>query len=138
MILVGCQATESPVIQRESLEKTEETLIFERDTLRKSDVNTILFSVWQFAQDHGTQLPFQIIPEQEMEICKHNASQCDGMVQMEKELLNPNKYLTELPADPLSAEDTNGTRYFIKVSSDGRITVSAPDAEGDQEISNTR
>lgn len=115
--------------------QTDQSLALKRDSTRRSDLSTILFSIRQFAIDNGGQLPFESTPENETEICKRSAPQCDGMVKMDERLFDPDTYLRDLPEDPLAPATKNGTRYFLKVSSSGEITLSAPDAEGEQAIS---
>jgi hypothetical protein len=52
-------------------------------------------------------------------------------------LTNNEEYLTAFPEDPTGAT-TSGTGYTILKTGNGRITVSAPHAQGDNAISKTQ
>jgi len=105
-----------------------------RDAQRRADVNTILNGVYQYALDNNGSLPASITTTQ-TEICKTGGT-CTGLIDLGV-LTTNEKYITAIPADP-TGSSTNGVGYEIKKSSNGRITVVAPDAEQDATISVTR
>ena len=106
-----------------------------RNAQRHSNVNTILNAVYQYAIDNNGTLPAGITTTA-TEICKTGGT-CAGLVDLSVLTLNE-KYLTSVPSDPNGTCDANGVCYEIKKSSNGRITVTAPDAEQGASISVTR
>ncbi len=111
------------------------------DTQRRSDVQTILNAVHQYSIDHRGQLPGDI-PEGEA-----NANYVgSGAVDLHEDLVPT--YIAEMPYDPTYEDETLGearyeseTEYFTGYEifqEDGRVTVSAPGAELEEEISVTR
>lgn len=107
-----------------------------RNADRRSDVNTILNAVYQYAIDNNGTLPASITTTQ-TEICATGASDCTGLVNLSV-LTASEKYLTSMPSDPNGTCATNGVCYEIVKSANGRITVVAPDAEQGATISVTR
>lgn len=110
-----------------------------RNAQRKSDVNSILNAVYQYTIDNSGTLPSTITTTQ-TEICKTGGS-CSGLIDLSV-LTNNEKYLVSMNIDPLGVGSTAGgaygTGYEIKKSSNGRITVVAPDAEQSVTVSVTR
>ncbi len=108
-----------------------------RNAQRWSNVNTILNAVHQYAVDNSGNLPSGIV-ESAAEICRTDAGSCNGLLDLD-ELTDDEVYLVSIPIDPsCSSGCGNGTGYSIQQTSNGRITVSAPDAELEQTISVTR
>jgi len=105
-----------------------------RNAQRRSDVNTILNGVYQYYVDTGA-LPSAITTTLG-EICRTGAASCSGLVDLGV-LTSNETYLVSMPVDP-SGGSTNGTGYDIVSTANGRITVSAPDAEQSATISVTR
>lgn len=105
-----------------------------RNAQRHADVNAILNAVYQYTIDNNGTLPTSITSSQ-TEICRTGGT-CTGLIDLSV-LTASEKYLTSMPNDPTSAT-TNGAGYEIKKSSNGRITVVAPDAEQNATISITR
>ena len=109
-----------------------------RNAQRRSDVNTILNAVYQYAIDNNGNLP-PAITTTSTEICAAgvNASVCGSasLISLE-ELLTDEKYLTSIPSDPNTDNcAANGVCYEIYKSANGRVTVTAPDAESGATIS---
>lgn len=113
-----------------------------RNAQRHSDVNTILNAVYQYAVDNDGSLPSSIPTSSDCsgvatnEICKTGAADCTNLVNLDV-LTNNEIYLTAIPTDPQGAT-TNGAGYHIAKSTNGRVTVCAPDAEIGATISVTR
>lgn len=100
---------------------------------RRSDVNTILNAVYQYSIDNNGTLPTTITTTA-TEVCK--TATCTGLTDLGV-LTTNEKYLVAIPADPTGAS-TNGAGYEIVKSANGRVTVTAPDAENGETISVTR
>lgn len=96
-----------------------------RNAQRKSDVNSILNAVYQYTIDNNGTLPTTITTTQ-TEICKTGGT-CTSLIDLSV-LTTSEKYLVSMPFDP-TGSSTNGAGYEIKKSSNGRITVVAPDTE---------
>jgi len=106
-----------------------------RNAQRRSDVNTILNAVYQYAIDNSGTLPAAITTSS-TEVCKTGAVSCSGLIDLSV-LTASEKYLTSVPTDPTGVS-TNGSGYNIIKSANGRVTVSAPSAEQSATISVTR
>lgn len=105
-----------------------------RNAQRRVDVNTILNAVYQYTIDNKGTLP-STITTTSTEVCKTGGT-CTGLIDLSV-LTASEKYLTAMPIDP-SSTSTNGTDYNILKTANGRITVTAPDAEQSATISVTR
>ena len=106
-----------------------------RNAQRSADVNTVLNAIYQWSIDNNGSLPTGVTSTQ-TEICATGASSCTGLIDLS--VLTTNEaYLTEIPQDPTAASG-NGVGYEISQSTNGRITVVAPDAEQSATISVTR
>lgn len=105
-----------------------------RNAQRRADVNTILNAVYQYSIDNDGDLPSGISTTAK-EICQ--SSSCSGLVDLSV-LTDDEKYLTAIPHDPLITSTTGTAGYTIMKTSNGRVTVAAPDAEQDAVISVTR
>lgn len=108
-----------------------------RDAQRRSDVNTVLNAVYQYAIDNNGNLPTGIPTTTAREICSTDSTDCDAAVAVDLDVLT-GSYLVRLPIDPSSPSTSTGTDYFIVQDSNGRITVSAPEVEQSTSISVTR
>ncbi len=108
-----------------------------RNAQRRVNVNTILNAVYQYEIDNKGALPagIPVAPTGALEICK-TGGVCTGLVDLSSLTLNET-YLTAIPTDPTGV-NTNGTGYKIQQSANGRITVNAPSAEQNANISVTR
>ncbi len=111
-----------------------------RNAQRRSDVNTILNAVYQYAIDHNGTLPTGITTTSKP-VCMADATDtdCTNISGANLRLLT-GSYLVSIPKDPsLSSSLTGtGTHYNIIKDSNGRVTVSAPAAEQGATISVTR
>jgi len=106
-----------------------------RDTQRWANVNTILNAVHQYAVSNRGMIPGNITTTA-TEICKSDATNCTGLLDLSSYLTANELYLVSMPIDPVCpggtpACDANGVGYTLKTSSsgNGRITVDAPQAE---------
>lgn len=106
-----------------------------RNAQRRVDVNTILSAVYQYSIDNSGTTPSSI-SSTATEICQTGSSSCSSLVDLSV-LTDNETYLTAIPSDP-SASSASGVGYTISKSSNGRITVAAPDAEQGASISVTR
>lgn len=97
-----------------------------RNTVRDANVNSILSASWQYAIDNQGNLP-PTITETSAEICKTGAASCSGLVDLSV-LTIDGKYIIKIPEDP-KGTSANGTGYFIQKMTNGRLKVSAPNAE---------
>lgn len=106
------------------------TLEDARNAQRRSDVNTILNAVYQYAIDNNGELPMDIPANKTLTICK-SLTPCAG-ASLDALL---ESYLVRIPHDPLNEADDLGTGYTVRLGSDGRITIAAPMAEEGASIS---
>jgi len=104
-----------------------------RNAQRRSDVNSILNAVYQYSIDNNGTIPAGITTTAQ-EICR--SATCTGLVDLGV-LTTSGTYLTAIPADP-QGSTVNGAGYEIVQDANGRITVSAPDAELSAVIAVTR
>ena len=102
---------------------------------RSVDVNTILNGVYQYAIDNDGTLPASITTTP-TDICITDANSCTGLIDLSV-LTDNGLYLVAIPTDPTGASG-NSAGYQIEETDDGRITVSAPDAENGDTIQVTR
>lgn len=105
-----------------------------RDAKRAADVNTIINAVYQYSIDHQGLLPATIPSGTLRQICRTGAVDCD---EVNLSVLT-DTYLVSIPIDPRAPESGTGTSYFIRRDSNGRLTITAPLAEGDEPIAITR
>lgn len=123
-----------------------------RNAQRKSDLLEITNGIYQFAAEHNGNLPdtddvntTNNFPTSAICIgavasgCYDldNAGWYDTATSTRVEMLVPT-YLAALPVDPSTGDAATDTGYEIYVSTDGRVVVSAPDAEMDMVIAITR
>lgn len=101
-----------------------------RNAQRKSDVNTILSAVYQYAIDNDGNLPSGITTTR-AEICATSATDCDSAIDLD---VLTGSYLVRIPRDP-QVQTATGTNYYIVEGANGRITVDAPGAEQGASIS---
>jgi len=112
-----------------------------RDAQRRSDVNTILNAVYQYAIDNNGSLPADITTTTQT-VCKSDdalIAACNTMADSTLLAGLTGSYLVAMPADPLSPSGSASTMYTIVKDSRGRVTVTAPVTEQASEtISVTR
>lgn len=105
-----------------------------RNAQRRSDVNTILNAVYQYAIDNNGTIPATITVTP-TGVCKTSAT-CTSLIDLSVVTTNE-KYITSMPYDPTTST-TNSTNYNISKTANNRITVAAPGAENGATISVTR
>jgi hypothetical protein len=107
-----------------------------RNTQRRSDINTILNAIYQYAIDHNGALPKAVrdAGTDEVGICKTGEKICDG-ISLDTLI---GSYIVNMPVDPQQGATMKETGYLIRVDTMGRVTVSAPGAEIGVSISVTR
>ena len=113
-----------------------------RNAQRRSDVNTILNAVYQYAIDNNGTIPATITQSTcdataTKLVCKAAQGGTCATGTALTVLTASEKYLPSLPIDPIGGT-TDGTGYYIAKSANGRITVCAPSAENSATISVTR
>jgi type IV pilus assembly protein PilA len=115
-----------------------------RDAQRKVDVRTILNAVQQYQLREGA-LPNTISTVDTAAQCDNSAyeicttdSTCSDGVSLAG-LTDNSAYLTSIPEDPGGSDTGNpdGSGYMIVRLSNGRITVCAPQTEGDTMVTIT-
>jgi len=105
-----------------------------RDAQRRSDVNTVLNAVYQYAIDTNGALP-TCIATTSTNVCT-GGSDCAGVTAgCDLDVLT-GTYLVNLPIDPSGATG-NDTMYDI-IKTGNRVTVTAPNSENTANISVTR
>lgn len=107
-----------------------------RNAQRTADILKILNAVTQYTTDNNQTLAsLGPIP-----LCTGNPSSVNigtsaGLLNLSTGLVD--KYTDSIPKDPSNGTDAN-TFYTICQTANGRIKISAPNAEGDKVISSTR
>jgi prepilin-type N-terminal cleavage/methylation domain-containing protein len=101
-----------------------------KDAQRKQDVKTILDSVYQYSIDNsGSQALPGTLTTSDQEICKTGtlAATCtSGTLLNVSNLTDQEKYLVSIPVDSEpGVAATNGTGYYIKKTTNNRITVTS-------------
>lgn len=119
-----------------------------RNAQRRSDVNTILSAVYQYAVDHNGSVPGTIPTDTEGD-CPANDSgvnsgicidggTCTNLVNLHATLVGTSAtYIVDIPTDPSGASGSD-TRYDIVKDANSRVTVCAPSAEQSASITVTR
>ncbi len=106
-----------------------------RNAQRRSDVNTILNAVYQYALDHNGTIP-STITTSATEICRSGVNvNCTGLINLNA---LTGSYIVALPADPQAATATSTKYTVLKDAVSSRITVAAPSAEQSAVITVTR
>ncbi len=96
-----------------------------RDAQRRSDVNTILNAVYQYAIDNNGTIPSGITTT-ETGICRSDGvADCSSLVDLS---VLTGSYVVAIPVDP-QATDEDSTEYTIVRDANDRITVTAPNTE---------
>ncbi|MBU1124111.1 hypothetical protein KJ652_06015 [Patescibacteria group bacterium] len=111
-----------------------------RNAQRRSDVNTILNAVYQYAIDNNGTLPGAIPTGTAKQICEAatTGTACTDAPVSGVDLASlVGTYIVGIPEDPQdTTDDTVG--YTIIQDANGRVTVAAPGAEQSATISVTR
>ncbi|MFZ2252824.1 MAG: type II secretion system protein [Minisyncoccia bacterium] len=116
-------------------------LMKSRDAQRSADVYSILNAVYQYTVDHESAFP-EALTTDNLEICRTASVNCINLHDLTA-LTENQEYLVSMPIDPRCPYDgaycsDEGTGYFLQLTNNGRVTVSAPSAEGGEPISVTR
>ncbi len=103
-----------------------------RDAQRQSDVYAILNALHRYALDNEGAFP-EALTVEEYEICKTGSLSCEGLYDL-SDLTAQELYLVSIPEDPQCGAteancSVNGTGYFVGLTENGRVTVSAYGAE---------
>lgn len=106
-----------------------------RNSQRRADVNTIINAIYQYSIDNQGNVPATITTTA-TDICATGASSCTNLIDLSVLTAN-GKYLVAMPKDPKTGDATN-TNYTVVADANGRITVTAPDAEQNQTITVSR
>lgn len=109
-----------------------------RNAQRRSDVNTVLNAVYQYAIDNNGTLP-GCLPTATVgtayNVCTANS--CTGVTNGCNLATLTGTYIVSIPVDPSGATGLD-TRYDISKDANSRVTVSAPSAEQGETITVTR
>ena len=118
-----------------------------RDAQRRSDVNTILNAIYQYAIDNNGALPGYLsgaIAGKTYQVCNCNSHNCPPRIGSKEQacglgagapggMINfrqlSGTYVVSIPTDPQSAKTDVDTNYMIMRDTQNRITVSAPATE---------
>lgn len=112
-----------------------------RNAQRRADISYILAEVTMYSKSKAS-IPYVIPTSDEcvsfnQEICKTGPYDCSEFVDLSF-LNDPNSEdITQMPTDPLYIS-INGTGYYISQDGKGSITVCAPYAERNEEITFTK
>lgn len=98
---------------------------------RRSEVNTILNAISQYAIDNNGTLPAALTTTP-TEICQTGATSCTGLLNLSV-LTDNETYLVEMPIDP-QASTTNGTGYAAWKTANNRVGVTSLGAQLDEDI----
>lgn len=107
-----------------------------RNLQRQADIAAILNAVSQYSREHNGTLP-SAITTTSTEICATDAANCTGLADLG---MITGSRLAALPKEPQCSKvcASNGIGYKIMKDANNRITITAPSAELDKEISVTR
>lgn len=114
-----------------------------RNVRRSADVSSVLTMLSSYVDKQG-EIPEEIPISKECvtmgnEICKMGPYDCEGLVDMSflsEVQVNTNEVLS-IPSDPVN-KSLNGTGYYISQDGRGNVTMCAPYAERNVEISFTK
>jgi type IV pilus assembly protein PilA len=110
-----------------------------KNAQRRSDVNSIINGIYQYSIDRAGSLPPSISTTPTL-ICKTGTATatCSSLNLTDLQVVTVNEtYLTAIPVDPTNTA-TASTGYMVSRSTNGRVTVSAPNAEQGETISVTK
>lgn len=114
-----------------------------RNSRRQADISMILSSVQSYTKDNK-EIPKEILISMDClsvgnEICRIGPYDCTGLVNLNVVTKDKNdkERVLSLPSDPEN-RSINGTGYYISQDGLGNVTVCAPYAERNVEISFTK
>jgi prepilin-type N-terminal cleavage/methylation domain-containing protein len=113
------------------------------NVVRTTDITEILNAITTYQVDNVGRLPGPTtpFPLTDTELCATGTVDCVTPSLLDlSNLTTGGIYLDEVPIDPLCPTgcDADGVGYFARVDANGRITVSAPNAELGVTISHSR
>lgn len=101
-----------------------------RNAKRKTDLESIVIAIHQYAADNGGDFPLGL-SNKSKEICKNLTNSCSGMLDLS--ILSINNYLQSVPYDPL-AKEGNASGYIVNINQFNRVVSSSKFAEGQEKI----
>ncbi len=110
-----------------------------KNAQRRSDVNSIINAIYQYSIDRAGSLPAGVSTTAQL-ICKTGTATatCSALSLTDLQVVTANEtYLTAIPVDPTNTA-TASVGYTVMRSANGRVTVSAPNAEQGETISVTK
>ena len=109
-----------------------------RNAQRRSDVLTILNAIYQYTLDPGQTVADLSLSSAADNTCA-SSTDTDAYGLTTELVGDAATYLTAMPIDPVDGVADTSSAYFVHLNSTtGRITVCAPSAENDVDISVTR
>jgi hypothetical protein len=97
-----------------------------RNSSRRNDVITIVNAVYQYNKDTNGKL-LELITETPKTICNSSGAACNDFIDL-SEMVATKKYINSIPTDP-KEKTTGSSGYQISKTANGRISVTAPNAE---------
>ena len=97
-----------------------------RNSNRRTDVIAIVNATYQYNKDNNGKL-LELITETPKTICNSGGAACNGFVDL-SEMVATKKYIDKIPTDP-KEKTPNSSGYQISKTANGRISVTAPNAE---------
>ena len=97
-----------------------------RNSNRRTDVIALVNATYQYNKDTNGKL-LELITEIPEIICNSSGAACNGFIDL-SEMVATKKYINKIPTDP-KEKTPNSSGYQISKTANGRISVTAPNAE---------
>ena len=97
-----------------------------RNSSRRTDVIALVNATYQYNKDTNGKL-LELLTETPEIICNSNGAACNGFIDL-SEMVATKKYINKIPTDP-KEKKPNSSGYQISKTANGRISVTAPNAE---------